>query len=63
MNILEKNYWGKHFPSDLRKQQCCAMKACLLSEICSVFGDYFEFSYNINNFTLIIGDSVCLIQN
>ena len=42
MNIFKRNYWGKHFPSDLRKLPCCAAKACLLSRIFSVSGDYLE---------------------
>ena len=42
MNNLKRHYWGKNFPSDLRKLLCCAVKACLLRKIFSVSWDYFE---------------------
>ena len=47
INIFKRNYLGKHFPSDLRKLPCCAVKACLLSKIFSVSGDYLESFSNI----------------
>ena len=52
MNIFKEILIGRHFPSDLRKLPGYAAKACLLSEIFSVFGDQLIIFHHIKGITL-----------